>query len=79
MLLFLFVFLFVCFFAVNTYRLYISIFGVTVSMTGLLLTCRKPRHTLVIDALRKKNYSLFLEYTFDMNNRYSFLLRKINK
>ena len=48
-------------------------------MTGILLTRRKPRHTLVTGALRKKNYSLFLESTFDMNNCYSFLLRKINK
>ena len=47
------------------------------SMTGIMLTRRKPRHTLVIGALRKKNSSLFLEYTFDMNNCYSFLLRKM--
>ena len=36
------------------------------------------KQTLDIGVLRKKNYSLFLDYTFDMNNcyMYLFLLRK---
>ena len=47
--------------------------GMTASMTGILLTRRKLRQTLDTGALdtgvlRKENYSLFLEYTIDMNN-----------
>ena len=34
------------------------------------------KQTLDIGVLRKKNYSLFLECTFDMNNCDLFLLRK---
>ena len=44
----------------------------------VFLSVNLDKQTLDIGVLRKKNYSLFLECTFDMNNcyMYLFLLRK---
>ena len=45
---------------------------------SFFLSVNLDKQTLDTGVLRKKNYSLFLECTFDMNNcyMYLFLLRK---
>ena len=47
-------------------------------MCVFFLSVNLDKETLDTGVLRKKNYSLFLECTFDMNNcyMYLFLLRK---